>query len=71
MTKMEKLRVAGLTEDKPVKVTLELPASVHHDLIGYAEILGQQNAHPTSDPTKLMAGRCNAGGRQRPEQRQD
>ena len=62
---MEKLRVAGLTEDKPVKVTLELPASVHRDLVRYAEILGQQNAHPTSDPTKLMAGRCNAGGRQR------
>jgi hypothetical protein len=52
---MAKLRIAGLTEEKPVKVTLELPASVHRDLVAYAEILGQQNAHPISDPTKLIA----------------
>jgi hypothetical protein len=52
---MAKLRIAGLTEDKPVKVTLEFPASVHRDLVEYAEILGQQNAHPVSDPTKLIA----------------
>jgi hypothetical protein len=52
---MAKLKIAGLTEDKPVKVTLELPASVHRNLVAYAEILGRQNAHPISDPTKLIA----------------
>jgi hypothetical protein len=52
---MAKLKIAGLTEEKPVKVTLELPASVHRDLVAYAEILGQQNAHSISDPTKLIA----------------
>jgi hypothetical protein len=52
---MVKLRIAGLTEEKPVKVTLELPPSVHRDLVAYAEILGQQSAHPISDPTKLIA----------------
>ena len=52
---MAKLKIAGLTEDKPVKVALELPASVHRDLVAYAEILGQQNAHPISDPAKLIA----------------
>ena len=52
---MAKLRIAGLTEERPVKVTLELPASVHRDLVAYAEILGQQNGHPINDPNKLIA----------------
>ena len=52
---MARLRIAGLTQEKPVKVTLELPASVHRDLVAYAEILGQQNSDPISDPTKLIA----------------
>jgi hypothetical protein len=54
MTKMAKLRITGLTEDKPVKVTLELPASVHRDLVAYAEILGQQDGQQISDPNKLI-----------------
>jgi hypothetical protein len=55
MTKMAKLKIAGLTEDKPVKVTLELPASVHRDLVSYAEILARQSGQPISDPNKLIA----------------
>jgi hypothetical protein len=54
MTKMAKLKIAGLTEDKPVKVTLELPASVHRDLVSYAEILARQSGQPISDPNKLI-----------------
>jgi hypothetical protein len=54
MTKMTKLRIAVLTEDKPVKVTLELPASVHRDLVAYTEILGQQDGQQISDPNKLI-----------------
>jgi hypothetical protein len=54
-TEDKKDGIAGLTEDRPVKVTLELPATVHRDLVAYAELLGQQNANPISDPTKLIA----------------
>jgi len=43
MTKMTKLRIAGLPEDKPVKVTLELRASVHRDLAAYADYLNSQH----------------------------
>jgi hypothetical protein len=50
MRKMAKLRIAGLTEDGPVKVTLELPASVHRDLVAYAEILGQQTLGQSAIP---------------------
>jgi hypothetical protein len=55
MTNMAKLKIAGLTEDKPVKLTLELPASVHRDLVAYAEILARQSGQAISDPGKLIA----------------
>jgi len=43
MTKMAKLRIAGLTDDKPVKVTVELPSSIHRDLVAYADYLNGQH----------------------------
>jgi hypothetical protein len=55
MTKMTKLRIAGLTEDKPVRVTVELPATVHRDLVAYAEILARQSGQSVNDPSKLIA----------------
>ena len=55
MTKMTKLRIAGLTEDKPVRVTVELPATVHRDLVAYAEILARQSGQSVNDPGKLIA----------------
>ena len=55
MTKMTKLKIAGLTEDKPVRVTVELPATVHRDLVAYAEILARQSGQSVSDPSKLIA----------------
>ena len=55
MTKMTKLRIAGLPEDKPVKVTLELPASVHRDLAAYADVLARQSGQAIGDPSKLIA----------------
>jgi hypothetical protein len=51
---MAKLRLEGLSEDKPVKVGLELPASVHRDLVAYAEILARQTGQSISDPVKLI-----------------
>ena len=52
---MTKLKIAGLTEDKPVRVTVELPATVHRDLVAYAEILARQRGQSVSDPSKLIA----------------
>ena len=52
---MAKLKLVALAEDKPVKVALELPASVHRDLASYAEALARQSGQPISDPTKLIA----------------
>lgn len=34
---MAKLRLGAIEDDKPVKLTHELPASVHRDLVAYAK----------------------------------
>jgi hypothetical protein len=52
---MTKLKLGLIADDKPVKVSLELPASVHRDLIAYAEVLGRANGQTISDPAKLIA----------------
>jgi hypothetical protein len=52
---MVKLKLAALADDKPVKVTVELPATLHRDLLAYAEILAHQSGQPISEPTKLIA----------------
>ena len=51
---MAKLKLAALNDDKPVKVTVELPATVHRDLVAYAEILSRQSGQPVSDPVKVI-----------------
>ena len=40
---MEKLKLSAIPDDKPVKLTVELPAAVHRDLVGYSEALQQQS----------------------------
>lgn len=52
---MAKLKIEALPDDKPVKVSLELPASVHRDLVAYAEALARESGQPVSDPAKLIA----------------
>jgi hypothetical protein len=52
---MTKLKLGPLADDKPVKVSLELPAVVHRDLVAYAELLGRTSGQPAPDPAKLIA----------------
>lgn len=51
---MVKLKLGPLPDDKPVKVTVELPASLHRDLVVYAEILGRESSQPPCDPARLV-----------------
>lgn len=51
---MGKLKLGPLEDDKPVKISVELPAALHRDLIAYAEILGRENGQAV-EPTKLIA----------------
>ena len=51
---MMKLKLGPLEDDKPVKLTIELPAAVHRDLVAYAELLGRNTGQPVSNPEKLI-----------------
>ncbi|QDW40525.1 DUF2274 domain-containing protein [Bradyrhizobium sp. KBS0727] len=51
---MAKLKLGLIADDKPVKVTLELPATLHRDLSAYAEILGRETGQPAADPVRLI-----------------
>ena len=52
---MTKLKLGPLADDKPVKVSVELPAAVHRDLVAYAEVLGRTTGQRLPDPAKLIA----------------
>jgi hypothetical protein len=50
--KMTKLKLGCLVDDKPVKLSVELPANVHRDLVAYSEVL----AHETYSVTIFIGG---------------
>lgn len=52
---MQKLKLGTITDDKPVKLTVELPASVHRDLAAYTDALARETGQSISDPAKLVA----------------
>ena len=52
---MAKLKLGAIADDRPIKLTVELPAAVHRDLIASAEALGRETGQPTIEPTKLIA----------------
>jgi hypothetical protein len=52
---MAKLKLGTIADDKSVKLTVELPAAVHRDLLAYAEVLGRETGQSISDPGKLIA----------------
>lgn len=51
---MTKLKLGPLADDKPVKVTVELPAQLHRDLTAYAEVLACESGQPAADPVRLI-----------------
>ncbi len=40
---MTKLKLGPLPDDKPVKITVELPAELHRSLADYADYLNSQH----------------------------
>ncbi|OYY77055.1 MAG: small protein [Sphingomonas sp. 28-62-20] len=51
---MTKLKLGSIADERPVRMTLELPATTHRELVAYAEVLGQETGQRT-DPVKLIA----------------
>ncbi len=51
---MTKLKLGPIANDKPVKITVELPASLHRDLAAYAAVLARETGQPVTEPMKLV-----------------
>lgn len=51
---MTKLKLGPIAEDKPVRITIDLPASLHRDLSAYAVLLARESGHPAADPKRLI-----------------
>ena len=52
---MAKLKLGAIADEKPVKLTVELPAAVHRDLLACAKTLARETGQPIADPSKLVA----------------
>ncbi|PLR28649.1 DUF2274 domain-containing protein [Caulobacter zeae] len=48
-----KLKLGALEDDTPVKVTMDLPAGVHRDLLAYAAMLAAQTGGKPAEPARL------------------
>ncbi|WP_083858720.1 DUF2274 domain-containing protein [Methylocystis sp. SC2] len=51
---MTKLKLSGVQEEKPVKLSVTLPAGLHLDLIAYAQILAHESGQKV-EPAQLIA----------------
>lgn len=51
---MSKLKLGAILDDKPVKLTVELPAALHRDLVRYGELLSRESGNPVADPSRLV-----------------
>jgi hypothetical protein len=51
---MTKLKLASVRDEKPVKLSVSLPAALHRDLVAYAEILSRESGKPI-EASKLIA----------------
>ena len=51
---MGKLKLGTILDDKPVRLTIDLPAALHRDLVAYAEALGRETGQAQIEPAKLI-----------------
>jgi hypothetical protein len=51
---MTKLKLGAIEDDKPVKLTIELPADVHRDLVAYAKALALDASKESIEPVKII-----------------
>lgn len=52
---MTKLKIGPLADDRPVKLSIELPAAVHRDLVAYGAALAVETGATAISPEKLIA----------------
>ncbi|WP_273281657.1 DUF2274 domain-containing protein [Pseudooceanicola atlanticus] len=49
-----KLKLSAIPDDKPVKLSIELPADVHRDLVAYAEVMSRDSGGTSPEPARLI-----------------
>lgn len=52
---MTRLRLSDITDEKPVKLTIEIPARLHRDLVSYAAVLNGGSSEGAPGPADLVA----------------
>jgi len=53
---MSVLKLGAITEERPVKLTVELPAAVYRDLVAYGEALARETGEAAPiEPARLVA----------------
>ena len=52
---MAKLKLGVIADERPVKLTVELPASIHRDLVAYGQVLARETGQGAVAPAKLIA----------------
>jgi hypothetical protein len=52
---MAKLKLGAIVDDKPVKLTIELPTNVHRDLVAYGQAFARETGQAGIEPAKLIA----------------
>jgi hypothetical protein len=48
------LKLGPIADDKPVRISIDVPAAVYRDLIAYAEAHAAAAGQPTQGPAKLI-----------------
>lgn len=51
---MNKLKLRPLEDDTPVKMTIEVPASTHRNLVAYAQAHAAQTGGKAAEPSRLV-----------------
>lgn len=51
---MTKLKLGAIADERPVRMTIDLPAAAHRDLVAYADVLAIE-AGTRIEPAKLIA----------------
>jgi hypothetical protein len=51
---MAKLKLGTILDERPVRLTIELSAAVHRDLVVYGTALGRETGRGAVEPAKLI-----------------
>jgi len=51
---MAKLKLGALADDKPVRLTIDVPAMLHRELLAYADLLARETGSAPIAPAKLI-----------------